>query len=329
MTYPLCLNPTLPKVQLYDLHPAQGDLQWQVLHGLQQSQKFLPAKLLYDKRGAELFDVICELAEYYLTRTELSILQTFASEIAEFIQGGVLVEFGSGSSQKIRILLDQLSPLPTYVALDVSRQHLLESCENLVDLYPTLEAIAICADYNHPFQLPSHPSLQNKRKIAFFPGSTVGNLEPAEVRQFLQQTAQLIGSQGGFLIGVDLKKEKTILEPAYDDAQGVSAAFALNALNHLNEVLHCNFNLDQFYYEALYNETAGRIEMYLVSLVEQVVQIGAQSISFKPGERLRTEHSYKYTVEEFHHLAIASGFLPKKVWLDPDRLFSVHYLELH
>jgi dimethylhistidine N-methyltransferase len=329
MTYPsLSANKTSATVQLYDLHPAQGDLQAQVLQGLQQPEKFLPAKLLYDKRGAELFDAICELEEYYLTRTEISILRTYAAEIVSFIQGGALVEFGSGSSQKIKILLDALSPLPTYVALDISKQHLVESCEKLVAEYPTLEAIAICADYNQPFQFPNHPSLHHKHKIAFFPGSTVGNLEPAEVIQFLKQTAELIGAEGGLLIGVDLKKDKAILEPAYDDAQGVSAEFALNVLNHLNRELQANFQLDQFQYQALYNASAGRIEMYLVSLVDQWVQIGGSRIFFAAEERLRTEHSYKYTVDEFHQLAIAAGFYPKQVWLDPAQLFSIHYLAL-
>jgi dimethylhistidine N-methyltransferase len=327
-SYSFSAKTAFPKVQLYDLHPAQGDLQLQVLQGLQQPEKFLPAKLLYDKRGAELFDAICELEEYYLTRTEISILQTYAAEIASCIRGGALVEFGSGSSQKIKILLDALSPLPTYVALDISKQHLVESCEKLVAEYPTLEAIAICADYNQPFEFPNHPSLHHKHKIAFFPGSTVGNLEPAEVIQFLKQTAELIGAEGGLLIGVDLKKDKAILEPAYDDAQGVSAAFALNVLNHLNRVLQADFQLDQFQYQALYNESLGRIEMYLVSLVEQVIQIGDSEVSFAAGEQLRTEHSYKYTVDEFHQLAIAAGFYPKQVWLDPKQFFSIHYLAL-
>jgi dimethylhistidine N-methyltransferase len=330
MTYPYSISErtTSSKVHLYDLHPSQGDLRSQVLQGLQHTEKFLPAKLLYDKRGAELFDAICELEEYYLTRTEMQILQTYAAEIADFIRGGALVEFGSGSSQKIKILLDALSPLPTYVALDISKQHLVESCEKLVDEYPSLETIAICADYNQPFQFPNHPSLHNKHKITFFPGSTVGNLEPTEVIQFLKQTAQLIGAEGGLLIGVDLKKDKAILEPAYDDAQGVSAAFALNVLSHLNRVLQADFQLEQFHYQALYNKAAGRIEMYLVSLIDQQVQIGDSKITFAAGERLRTEHSYKYTVDEFHQLAITAGFYPKQVWLDPKQLFSIHYLAL-
>lgn len=318
------LNRKAP-VTLYDMHPPLDDLRTEVLQGLSQPEKTLSPKFLYDKAGSELFDAICTLDEYYLTRTEMAILQTYASEIAAFIGDGVLVEFGSGSSQKVKILLDAMPHVETYVALDISKQHLYESCVQLVEGYEGLEAIAICTDYTQPIHLPEVPALKDKRKVGFFPGSSIGNLEPKEVIQFLKNSAMILEPQGDFLIGVDLKKDKAILEPAYDDARGVSAAFALNVLTRINRELNANFNLQNFSYNAFYNPI-GRIEMYIVSLIAQEVQIGDVIISFDAGERIRTEHSYKYSIVEFQDLAAMAGFQAKCVWTDPDQLFSLHYL---
>lgn len=314
-----------PAIPLYDLHPPLDDFRADVLHGLRQPQKAIPAKYLYDKRGAELFDAICAVEEYYPTRTEISILHEHAAEMAELIGDRALVEFGSGSSQKIRTLLDALPPPTTYVALDISKQHLYESCCNLVELYPKLEAIAVCTDYTQPFHLPDHPALHDRQKIGFFPGSTIGNLEPAEAIAFLKTAATILAPQGDFLIGVDLKKDKAILEPAYDDAAGVSAAFALNLLTRINRELGADFDLDKFSYRAIYNPI-GRIEMSIVSLTAQLVHLDGQTIPFLAGETLRTEHSYKYSIEEFQELACQAGFQPKRVWTDPQNLFSLHYL---
>jgi dimethylhistidine N-methyltransferase len=313
-------------VQLYDLHPPLADFRAEVLQGLSQPQKSISPKFLYDKRGAELFDAICELDEYYLTRTEMGILQAHAGEIAGCIGDSILIEFGSGSSQKVRILLDAMLNLPTYVGLDISKQHLQESCQNLVSAYPGLEAIALCADYTLPF--PSLPALQVKRRTGFFPGSSIGNLEPSEAVQFLKNAAKLLGANGSLLIGVDLQKSRTILEPAYDDAQGISAAFALNLLTRINQELNADFDLDQFGYSAVYNADAGRIEMYIVSLKAQTVQLDGSAISFQQGEQLRTEYSYKYTVTQFEQLAGLAGFKTKQVWTDAQQWFSLHYLSL-
>ncbi|NJN88861.1 MAG: L-histidine N(alpha)-methyltransferase, partial [Leptolyngbyaceae cyanobacterium SL_7_1] len=208
---------------------------------------------------------------------------------------------------------------------DISKQHLQESCLALMGHYPRLQAIAICTDYTQPISLSPIPALQNKRKVAFFPGSSIGNLEPEEAVTFLRHTAAMVESHGGLLVGVDLKKSQAILEPAYDDSQGVSAAFALNLLTHINRELGADFNLEQFGYRSVYNPI-GRIEMYLVSLVEQVVHIGDHTIPFQAGETLRTEYSYKYTIDEFQALARQAGFQPRHVWTDPHALFSVHYL---
>jgi dimethylhistidine N-methyltransferase len=311
------------QIELYDLHPPVDDFRAEVLAGLGRSPKAMPPKFLYDKQGAELFDAICTLDEYYLTRTEMAILQTYAQEIATLIGDGALIEFGSGSSQKVRIILDAMPQLPTYVGLDISQQHLQESCLQLAKDYPGIEAIAICTDYTQPLQLPDIPALR-KHKVGFFPGSSIGNLEPQEAVQFLKNTAPLLG-QGDLLIGVDLKKDKAILEAAYDDAEGISAQFALNLLTRMNRELGADFEITNFDYEALYNPI-GRIEMYLVSSIDQVVQIGDTAISFQAGERLLTENSYKYSLSEFQEIAHLAGFQTKQVWTDPQQWFSLHYL---
>ena len=315
-----------PIVQFYDLQPEIDDFRTAVLFGLAQPEKAIASQFLYDKRGSELFDAICTLDEYYLTRTEMKILQENSAEIAALMGDGVLIEFGSGSSQKVRILLDAAPQIKTYVALDISKQHLYESCTNLMQDYRHLETIAICTDYMRSLQLPILSSLYQQYKVGFFPGSSIGNLEPHEAIEFLRKTAVVLES-GALLIGVDLKKSKDILEPAYDDAQGISAAFALNLLTRTNSELGADFDLDQFSYQACYN-TIGRIEMHIVSLKEQVVHLNGNDIAFRQGETLRTEYSYKYTIAEFQALATEAGFQPKCVWTDEQQLFSVHYLTL-
>ncbi|NJR68018.1 MAG: L-histidine N(alpha)-methyltransferase [Synechococcales cyanobacterium CRU_2_2] len=314
-------------LQLFDFHPVLADFRSAVLQGLSQTPKRIPATWLYDQRGAELFDQITALEEYYLTRTEMQILQERAVEIGDRITQGALVEFGSGSSQKIRILFDALrakgKALPVYVGLDISKQHLQQSCEDLQRDYPELAAIAICADYTQPLRLPDVPVLQNRHKTAFFPGSTLGNLEPEDAIAFLKTVAHLIGPGGDLLIGIDLQKSKSILEPAYDDAQGISAQFALNVLTRMNRELGANFDLAQFRYEAVYNEALGRIEMYIVSQIAQTVEVAGEAIAFAAGERLYTEHSYKYTPAQFNQLAAQAGFRTRSVWTDSQALFMV------
>jgi len=318
------------RVQVFDLHPVEEDFRETVLNCLSQKPKAVPAKCLYDKRGAELFVEITQQPEYYPTRTELKILAEQSAEIATYLADGVLVEYGSGSSRKIGKLLDAVReaqrPLPAYVGLDISQQHLIESCEALAHQYPGLETVALCADYTQPLSLPEIPELTGKRKTAFFPGSTIGNLQPNEAVTFLSNVAELVGPGGGLLIGVDLKKDKAVLEAAYDDAAGVSADFALNLLHRMNHELGAKFDLAQFRYRAFYNETAGRIEMYIESLVEQVVAIADTQISFKAGERLLTEHSYKYSPDEFEALVNRAGFEMASRWMDDQGLFLVSYL---
>jgi dimethylhistidine N-methyltransferase len=313
-----------PNVQVYDLHPPLDDFRAAVIQGLTRSPKVISPKFLYDKRGAELFDQICLLDEYYLTRTEISILQAAAPEIATLIGDGALIEFGSGSSQKVRILLDAIPHHLTYVGLDISQQHLQESCTRLAIDYPGLEAIAICTDYTQPIPFPPILSLQHKHKVGFFPGSSIGNLEPTEAVEFLKNTATILNS-GDLLVGVDLKKDRHILEAAYDDAQGISAAFALNLLTRINRELGADFDPTSFDYCAFYNPI-GRIEMSLVSRVEQRINLDRVEIPFRTGEALRTEYSYKYSIAEFQDIAALAGYRVKQVWTDPQQWFSLHYL---
>ena len=325
MTSPL--STLAPGVQFYDLHPALEDSYLEVLKGLQETPKQLSPRFLYDKRGSELFEAICGLDEYYPTRTEIQILQEHRQDIAQFLGDGVLIEYGSGSSQKIRILLDAASALSTYVAIDISKQHLYESCLTLAADYPHLSTIAICADYMQPIILPYDTALDHKHQVIFFPGSTIGNMEPEAALQLLQNMAAMVQPLGGVLIGVDLKKDPKILEPAYDDSQGISAAFALNVLDHLNHSLDMDFNPAQFTYRAPYNPEKGRIEMQLVSRINQVVHLGTIAIPLAAGEPIGTEHSYKFSIDEFQTLAIRAGFQPKGLWIDDQGLFSVHYLQ--
>ncbi|MBW4483323.1 MAG: L-histidine N(alpha)-methyltransferase [Tildeniella torsiva UHER 1998/13D] len=310
-------------VKLYDFHPPVEDFRSAVLRGLSLPQKTISPKFLYDKRGSELFDAICQLPEYYLTRTEMGILRAHAEDIAAALDHRVLVELGSGSSQKIRILLNAAPQVKTYVGVDISRQHLQEACAALMGDFEGLDAIAVCADYTQPLPIATIPELKNRPTIGFFPGSSIGNLEPGEVISFLKTVAVL----GDLIVGVDLKKSAAVLEPAYDDAQGVSAAFALNVLARINRELGADFDLSQFEYRAHYNEVEGRIEMAIASLCDQTVNLGEAEISFKAGETLRTEHSYKYTVDEFQLLAMEAGFQPVQVWMDEQQLFSLHHLK--
>jgi dimethylhistidine N-methyltransferase len=310
-------------VKLYDFHPPVEDFRSAVLRGLSRPEKTISPQFLYDKRGSELFDAICQLPEYYLTRTEMAILRANAKDIAAALDHRALVELGSGSSQKIRILLDAAPQVQTYVGVDISRQHLQEACAALMADVEGLEAIAVCADYTQPLPIATIPELRDRPTIGFFPGSSIGNLEPAEVIAFLKTVAVL----GDLIVGVDLKKSASLLEPAYDDAQGISAAFALNVLVRINRELGADFDLTQFEYRACYNEAAGRIEMAIASLSNQTVRLGDAEIPFKAGETLRTEHSYKYTIDEFQLLAMEAGFKPVQVWTDADQLFSLHHLK--
>lgn len=313
------------EVDLVDQSPEIETYREEVLSGLGRRPKTLPCKHLYDAHGSRLFDQICELEEYYPTRTELRIMQKNVGEMVECLGPRcLLVEYGSGSSIKTRILLDHMLDPAAYVPIDISREHLADSAARLREAYPNLEIVPFCADYTATFDLPD-PAVEYERAIVYFPGSTIGNFDPSEARRFLRRMASVAGPGGALLIGVDLRKDRSILEAAYDDARGVTAAFNKNLLTRINRELGGAFDLDAFEHEAIYNVEEGRVEMYLVSLIDQHVRVDGELVGFERGERICTEHSYKYTLTGFADLALAGGFRVKRVWTDPENYFSVQY----
>jgi len=311
-------------VRFYDMHPPQSDMLAEVLGGLTHMPRSISPKFFYDRKGSELFEAITETPEYYLTRTELSLLERYGEEMAELLGlGCLLVELGSGSSRKIRLLLNKLKPA-AYMPVDISREYLLASAKALAAEFPKMQVHATCADYSTGLRLPWKSKAVPS--AAFFPGSSIGNFEPRQAKELLQQVAQTLGSGGKFLIGVDLQKSPAILDLAYNDNQGLTAAFNLNLLARINRELHADFNLDAFRHHAFYNSAAGRVEMHLICIASQQVHIGNQRIDFFRGDGIHTENSYKYTIEGFQQLAEAAGFTPLQVWTDEENLFSVHCL---
>jgi dimethylhistidine N-methyltransferase len=309
----------------HDLAPSEESFRDAVLAGLGQVPKTLPCKFFYDARGSALFEEICEVPEYYLTRTEIRVLEEYAGAIDGQIGPHCrLVELGSGSSRKVRILLEALEAPAAYVPVDISREHLREAAARLAADFPALSVIAVCADYTRPFPLPPLPGPPGKR-VGFFPGSTIGNFEPEAVERFLSHCAELLGPEGEMLIGVDLKKDPAILNQAYNDRAGLNAAFNLNLLERINRELGGDIDIARFEHLAFYSETKGRMELYLKSLADQTATIAGRHFHFAEGERIHTENSYKYAIPEFHALALRAGFRAVHTWTDPDDLFSVHY----
>lgn len=297
-----------------------------VLAGLSAPKKTLPCKYLYDEQGALLFEAICELEEYYPTRTELSILRENIDEIASLLGPRAnLVELGSGNCLKTRLLLDNLDHPAGYSPVDVAHPQLLECSARLARAYPGLAVEPVCADYTGPFALPA-PAAGSGRTTVFFPGSTIGNFEPEDAVRFLQRIPRLCGPAGGLLVGVDLKKASQTLHAAYNDAQGVTADFNLNLLARINRELQGDFDLEQFQHRAIYNAVAGRIEMRLVSSRRQTARVDGRTFDFSRGESIVTEHSYKYALAEFRRLAARAGFEVARHWRDQHRWFSVQYL---
>lgn len=312
---------TLDPVETTDL----DEFRHAVLAGLGRRPRAIPAKFLYDAAGSALFDEICELPEYYLTRTEMRILAERAPDIARLTgPGAALIEFGSGSSVKSRLLLDAMDELAVYAPIDISRQHLEASAARLRRDYPALRIEPVCADYMALQALP-RPA-DDTRRLGFFPGSTIGNLEPAEATAFLRRARNLLGDEGTLLLGVDLRKDERRLHEAYNDSAGVTAAFTLNLLRRMNRELHATFDLDGFAHEAFYDPDEGRIEIYLRSLRDQSAAVAGRPFGFAAGERIHTEYSYKYDLDGIDALARSGGFRVGEVWTDEDRLFAVAYL---
>ena len=294
-----------------------------VLNGLTAPRKTLPCKYFYDRRGSELFDSICDLEEYYPTRCELEIMERFALEMGDQIgRGAMVVEYGSGSSVKTRYLLDGVQDPVAYVPVDISGDYLQQAARELARDYPHIEILPVCADFTHNFVLP-RPSRAATRVAVYFPGSTIGNFLPAQAVLLLRRITTLCGRGGGLLIGIDLKKDAAIIEAAYNDRSGVTAQFNLNLLRRINCQLGADFDLREFKHRAVYNRELGRIEMYLISRRAQVVAVGGELIEFAPGEAICTEHSHKYSVEEFTAIAASAGLTLRRVWTDDNRYFAV------
>ena len=312
-----------------DVAPDSDEFLQEVLDGLGRDPKSLPSKYFYDEYGSDLFNQICLLPEYYPTRTETSLLRHIAGEVAALVgPNSCLIEYGTGSSEKMRIVLDALEAPLAFVAVDISREHLLVATKVLAADLPDLTVHAVCADYSKPFALPLVEGTNVGQRVAFFPGSSLGNFTPQAAENFLTTAAGVVGPGGGMLVGIDMKKDERVLNAAYNDAQGVTAAFNLNLLNRLNAELAGTFDLSQFQHKAFYNAEAGRIEMHLESLVDQTADVGGVAFEFRKGETIHTENSYKYSIAEFQDLARRSGFSPLKVWTAPDNLFSIHFLEV-
>ena len=307
------------------LTPLDEDFAAAVIAGLSQAQKSLPCRYFYDARGSELFEEITELAEYYPTRTELAILRAHAGELAQRVApGSVLVEFGSGSSRKTEVLLDAMPGLAAYVAIDVSDSALEGARARLEARYPRLRVITRVGDFRMALDLPAE--LAGAPRLGFFPGSTIGNLTREEAVGLMGDMGRSLGAGARLVIGADLRKDMARLLAAYDDAKGVTAAFNLNLLTRINRELGADFDLSGFAHEAFFDPDESRIEMRLVSLRAQQVHVLGRGFSFGAQERIHTENSHKYTVEDFEALARRAGWLPFALWRDPQHLFSVHEL---
>lgn len=307
-------------------HTDLRALHEEVLAGLRRSPKRTPPKYFYDQRGSELFEAICAQPEYYVTETELEILGDQGAEIAaELGDGVVLLEYGTGSSHKVSALLSALQGAEAYVPIDISESALVGAAQTVRTRFPDLEVIPIVGDFTQPHLLVEAAKGVEGRRVAWIPGSTIGNLDRAQAVDQLKGSHALVGEGGGLLIGVDRKKDVSVLESAYNDAAGVTADFNKNVLHRLNEELDAGFDLDAFEHRAIWNDDLGRIEMHLESKRDQTVEISGESFHFAAGETIHTESSHKYSPEEFIALAAECGFHTPKMWTDPAGHFAVFY----
>ncbi|MDP9186298.1 MAG: L-histidine N(alpha)-methyltransferase [Verrucomicrobiota bacterium] len=304
---------------------AKENFREEVLRGLAKSPRQLPCKYFYDDRGAQLFQQICDLPEYYITRTEIEILRLHGADMAKALGSQIeLIGLGTGAGTKTRILLEELHDPLVYVPIDISKEQLENSCARFQEMFPRLQILPVCADYLEPLELPL-PRHVSSRSVVYFPGSTIGNYEPEAASEFLARLVELAGDGGGLLIGVDLQKDRHVLERAYNDSAGVTAQFNKNLLARINRELAADFDLNNWRHHAIYNSTEGRIEIYLISDKEQVAHIGAHEFQFRAGEEILTEYSYKHTIPGFIDLARQAGFEFAQVWTDDARWFGVFY----
>ncbi|MSQ54458.1 MAG: L-histidine N(alpha)-methyltransferase [Betaproteobacteria bacterium] len=305
------------------MHVPADAFREDVIAGLSLPQKALPPKYFYDAKGSRLFERICRLREYYPTRAELALTRAHLADIARFAgRGCELVEYGSGASVKIRLLLDRIRP-SAYVPVDISPSALANAGKRLSRAFPWLRVSAVAGDFTRPLKIPAFKGRGKARRVVYFPGSTIGNFTPEDAHAFLRMTRGQVGARGAMLVGVDLKKDANVLHAAYNDTLGVTAAFNLNLLARINTELGGDFDLRRFAHYAYYNTALGRIEMHLVSLAKQTVAIGNFRFGFDLGESIHTENSCKYSVEEFRALAMAAGFRTEKVWRDRREYFGL------
>lgn len=297
----------------------------EILAGLNRPQKMISPKYFYDERGSQLFDAITHLPEYYPTETEFGIMRDNVDEIADLVgPQASLIEYGSGSSRKTRVLLEHLHELAAYVPVDISEDHLIAAADRVRAEFPDLEVLPVVADFTKPFALPM-PSTMPRRNIVYFPGSTIGNFTQEAAQELLDVMYQEAGEGGAMLIGVDLQKDPAIIERAYNDSAGITAEFNLNILAHLNREFGFDFDPAAYSHSAIYDRDEGRMVIELISHRDQVVTTGDESIAVADGETILTEYSHKYTLEGFAQMAKKAGFDVEKVWTDPERLFSVQY----
>lgn len=320
--------PDNQRLALHDFEPSTETFLEDVLTGLAREPKRLSSKYFYDERGSALFDEICELDEYYLTRTELAIMREHAGAMAERIgPQAMLIEYGSGSGIKTRLLLDVLPSPACYVPVDISREHMAQSAAELNQLYPELEVLPVCADFTEPFDLPRCQA-SPRRQVVYFPGSTLGNFSPSAARQLLASMVKLVGPGGGLLLGIDLQKEPALLEAAYNDSLGITAEFNRNLLRRIRNELGGELDLEGFQHTSFYNSAAGRIESYLESRREQTIRLDGQEFTLAAGERIGTEYSHKYDLDQFRQVAAEVGLQYEEVWTDPRRWFAVLLLKV-
>lgn len=324
----MAIHRTAARPLTMNLRPPASRFRDEAVDGLSRHPKELPCKYFYDERGSLLFDRICDLPEYYLTRTELAITRRHAAAMAQmFGPDCLLIEYGSGSSLKTPLLIERLQDPAGYVPVDISREHLHVSAVGLARQFPGLPISPVWTDFTRPFELPDQFA-HAARRVVYFPGSTIGNFDPESAVTLMRGIGQVVGPGGGLLIGVDLRKPAAQVEPAYNDLAGVTAAFNLNLLVRINRELGADFEIKAFEHCAFFNERQSRIEMHLVSRRPQVVRIGRTAIEFTSGESIRTECSYKYSRDVFRSIAASAGFEIRQIWMDDDELFSVQYLTL-
>lgn len=315
-------------VPVIDLNPSRSDFLNDVVEGLKQNPKRLHPKYLYDEKGSQIFDKICDLQEYYPTRTEISILNENSKNIEDLLEDKTaLIEFGSGSSIKIRHLLEDTNKIKAYLPIDISKEHLIQAAEQIQINYPKLPVVAICADYTQLESFPEIEEAKSLEKAVFFPGSTIGNLNKDEAIELLRNTHQWIGEGGLMILGIDLIKETSTLIKAYDDSKNVTADFNLNILTRINRELGGNFDIDSFEHEARFNPEKKRVEMHLVSQKDQKVTIDKFNFTFEKGESIHTESSHKFELNQFAEIAKAANFTMQDYFSDASRKFAVCILK--